>query len=112
MKDKFHSKFTLIVFVYRYKDHSTAFWKFVRLFLLALWAAYFIGSMYYHFKFGWDPTNEPAIRLIAINVLAVFCVTYWAIKKYHGRKIWKSCPKPCTTGISNFLNKYWHILQW
>ena len=88
------------------------FWTFVGLTLLALWVAYFIGAMYYNFRYGFDPTNEPAIRLIAINVLAVFCVIYWSIKKYHGKRIWDGCMKPCTSAITRFADKYWYILQW
>jgi len=68
--------------------------------------------MYYNFQYGFDSSNESAIRLIAINALAVFCVIYWAIKKYYGRKIWKGCLKPCVLKISAFANQHLKILQW
>ena len=80
--------------------------------LLILWVAYFIGAMVYHFGEGYNPSNEPAIRLISINVIAVFCVSYWAVKKYFGRTIWKECLKPCVDGISSFISKHWNVLQW
>ncbi|XP_067928335.1 solute carrier family 28 member 3-like isoform X1 [Watersipora subatra] len=95
-----------------YKMNSTVVKYGIGLGLLVLWTAYFIWTMIYNFRRGFDPTNEPAIRLISINVIAVFCVTYWAIKKFYGRQIWKLFLKPCTQAISAFVDKYWHILKW
>lgn len=96
----------------RSKDYSREMKYVVGILLVLLWVAYFIGAMYSNFKYGFDRTNEPAIRLIAVNALAVFCVLYWAVKKYYGYTIWKSCLGPCYRAISGFMDKYWHILKW
>ncbi|XP_067928112.1 solute carrier family 28 member 3-like [Watersipora subatra] len=68
--------------------------------------------MIHNFQNGFDSTNEPAIRLFTLNIFAAFCVSYWAIKKYYGNQIWKSCMKPCTHSVSTFAYKHEKALKW
>jgi len=68
--------------------------------------------MIFNFKDGFDSTNEPAIRLLAIQVFAVFCVIYWGIKKYFGYQIWKKVLRPVYMAINNFIESKWHIIKW
>ncbi|XP_067946160.1 solute carrier family 28 member 3-like [Watersipora subatra] len=94
-----------------YKRNATSVKYAMKWTLLLLWIVYFIWTMIYNFKDGFDSSNEPAIRLISLNACAAFCVSYWAIKKYYGSQIWKGL-QPFITKVSHFANNHRLMVGW
>jgi len=68
--------------------------------------------MVYSFRDGWDRDKEPAVRLLALQIIIIFCVIWWSVKKYHGYKIWKMCLRPSYKKMREFTDARWHVIKW
>ena len=83
-----------------FKKHSRwtkiCFW----LLLLVAFTAYLVAACVKDF----DRVQD----LFAVSMFGYFCLIYSLVKKYFGRRIWKSLLKP----IQEFVLKYWKFFKW
>lgn len=72
-------------------------------FLLLLFCGYMV-----YFIIAVNKDFDRARDLVYVTCFGLFCILYWAVKKYCGRAIWKTILKP----LHASLLSYWKFLKW